>query len=180
MNSATKDLENDHIHILRLTDVMEKITQSVSPPLSDLETVVYLIKNYADGYHHAKEERIFFPVIAGKGFSLQQGPVAVMLSEHILGRDYVSGMQENIELYKNGDRSALEQIFNNMMGYVTLLRNHIAKENNILFRMADKVLSEEDHSWLLKEYTTVVPKTLQGGGLNEYISDIELLKKIYH
>ena len=61
MNTATKDLENDHIHILRLTDVMEKMTKTDAPDISDLESIVYLIRNYADGFHHAKEENILFP-----------------------------------------------------------------------------------------------------------------------
>jgi len=179
MNSATKDLENDHFHILRLTDVMEKITKAKAPDIADLETVVYLIRNYADGFHHAKEERILFPFLSEKGFSQQQGPVAVMLADHIRGRHYTKGMADSIALCKQGDASALGQVFLNMTGYVSLLRNHIAKENNILFRMADQVLTIENHSGLLKEYSHVIPLTRKGGGITEYLNDIERLEKKY-
>lgn len=179
MNTATKDLENDHVYILRLTDVMEKITKADAPDFSDLETVVYLIRNYADGFHHEKEEKILFPALADKGFSPSQGPVAVMLSEHIQGRNFVKEMAGYIALYKKNDRQALEKVFINMAGYVDLLRNHIAKENNILFRMADRVLSEEDHKTLLDRYASVTPATANGGGIPEYISDIERLEKKY-
>jgi hemerythrin-like domain-containing protein len=61
MNSATKNLENDHVYILRLIDVMEKVTNINRPDIPDLETIVNLIKNYADGSHHAKEENLLFP-----------------------------------------------------------------------------------------------------------------------
>jgi hemerythrin-like domain-containing protein len=179
MNTATKDLENDHIHILRLTDVMEKITKTDAPDLSDLEAVVYLIRNYADGFHHGKEEKILFPALEVKGFSPRQGPVAVMLSEHIQGRNFVKGMAENIALYKEGAMPALEQVFINMTGYVNLLRNHISKENNILFRMADKALSEEDHKTLLERYAAVTPFTENGDGIPEYLSIIERLEEKY-
>ena len=179
MTTATADLENDHIHILRLTDVMEKITRTNSPDSTDLEAVVYLIRNYADGFHHEKEERIFFPALESKGFSPQQGPVAVMLSEHVQGRNFVKGMAEYIALYKNGNMQALEQVFINMTGYVNLLRNHISKENNILFRMADKVLTKEDHEELLARYASVTPVTDNGGGIAEFISDIEKLEEKY-
>ncbi len=180
MNSATKDLENDHVHILRLTDVMEKITKTNSPDIADLETVVYLIRNYADGFHHAKEERILFPFLSEKGFSQQQGPVAVMLAEHIQGRNYTKGMADGIALSKQGDASGLALVLLNMNGYVNLLRNHIAKENNILFRMADKVLTDENHAGLLKKYSDVIPLTQKGGGLTEYLNTIEQLDKKYH
>jgi hemerythrin-like domain-containing protein len=179
MNTATKDLENDHIHILRLTDVMEKITKTDAPDLSDLEAVVYLIRNYADGFHHGKEEKILFPALEVKGFSPRQGPVAVMLSEHIQGRNFVKGMAENIALYKEGAMPAVEQVFINMTGYVNLLRNHISKENNILFRMADKALSEEDHEALLNSYASVNPVTENGDGIPEYLSIIERLEEKY-
>lgn len=180
MSSATKDLENDHVHILRLTDVMEKITKADEPDLADLETVVYLIQNYADGFHHAKEEKILFPFLSEKGFSQQQGPVAVMLQEHTQGRNFTKGMADSIALCKQGDAAALEQVFLNMTGYVNLLRNHIAKENNILFRMADKVLTVENHAGLLKKYSAVIPITQNGGGLTDYLTDIERLDKKYH
>jgi len=179
MNTATKDLENDHVHILRLTDVMEKITKTDAPDYSDLEAVVFLIRNYADGVHHEKEEKILFPALEDKGFSSRQGPVAVMLSEHVQGRNFVKEMEKFIDLYKKNDLQALEQVFVNMTGYVNLLRNHISKENNILFRMADKVLSEDDHKTLLDLYEGVTPATENGGGIPEYISDIEKLENKY-
>ncbi len=180
MTTATKDLENDHIHILRLTDVMEKIAKTEAPDSSDLEAVVYLIRNYADGFHHEKEERILFPALEVKGFSPNQGPVAVMLSEHVQGRNFVKRMAENIALYKENDLTALEQVFINMTGYVNLLRNHISKENNILFRMADRVLSEEDHKTILNRYASVTPVTENGGGIREYIAEIERLEEKYN
>ena len=89
MNTATKNLEDDHVHILKLLDVMERIIGSDNPDISHLESIVDIIKNFADGLHHAKEENQFFPFLAKRGFSLTQGPVAVMLNEHERGRDFV-------------------------------------------------------------------------------------------
>jgi hemerythrin-like domain-containing protein len=175
MKTATKSLEDDHVHILRLIDVMEHIAGLEKPEVSHLEAIISLIRNYADGLHHAREEKIFFPFLEGRGFSSQQGPVAVMLHEHVLGRDYVRAMAENIELFKNGNSGALVEIVNNMKGYAGLLRNHIAKENNILFKMADRVLSEEDHKLLLTRFSEA------GVSLDpdEYIQQIDELAGYY-
>ncbi len=179
MNSATKNLENDHVYILRLIDVMEKITGINRPDIGNLETVVNLIKNYADGMHHEKEENLFFPMLAKKGFSLQQGPVAVMLQEHTQGRKFVSGIVEGIRKYKEGDENAVQEIFGNMKGYISLLRNHIAKENNILFRMADKVLNDNDNHILLNEFSKV-EKGKSGEILSDsWIRSIENLEDLY-
>ena len=85
MNTATKNLEDDHVHVLKLTDVMKTVTRTENPDIDHIESIIDIIRNFADGLHHAKEENHFFPALEKKGFSPQQGPVAVMLHEHMEG-----------------------------------------------------------------------------------------------
>ena len=155
MDTATKNLENDHISILKLIDVMDAMVKLPEANVFDLEEVVELIRKFADGLHHAKEETLLFPLMAEKGFSLEQGPVAVMLMDHEQGRAFVRGMAENIQLYKTGQLSALNLIYNNMAGYSDLLINHISKENNILFRMADNAFSSQEQHSLLTRFSVI-------------------------
>lgn len=178
MNTATFNLENDHIQILRLTDIMEIITTLGDPEVAHLQEVVDLIRNFADGMHHLKEENQLFPMMGKKGLSNEQGPVAVMLHEHEQGREYVRGMAEGIELYKQGDHSKLEVIFKNMIGYAELLRAHIYKENNILFRMADNLFTQDDQKSLLAEFDKIENPD-QGDPHAKYVKRIEHLASIY-
>ena len=179
MNTATKNLEDDHVHILRLIDVMEHITRSDTPDVSHLESIVDIIRNFADGLHHAKEENIFFPFLAERGFSTTRGPVAVMLNEHIQGRNFVKSIADNINIYKKGNKEALNQIYSNMSGYAELLHNHIAKENNILFRMADNVLSASDHLDLLGRFEEAEKNQVSNAGSEDYIKKIQNLASLY-
>jgi hemerythrin-like domain-containing protein len=179
MKTATQNLEDDHVHILKLIDVMEKITQSKEPDIDHIREAVDLVRNFADGLHHAKEENFFFPKLAEKGFSSQQGPVAVMLHEHTEGRNFIRAVSKNIPLYINGDKSVLKEINHNLLGYVDLLRNHIAKENNILFRMADNVLSETDHQKLLTEFDSAIKTYDAGKSIGNYFDRIESLAVFY-
>ena len=180
MNTATKNLENDHVHILKLIDVMEQITQKENPDTNHLEQIVDLIRSFADGMHHAKEENIFFPFLAERGFSSEQGPVAVMLHEHVLGRNFVRGMAESIDLYKKGNMEAKNEIFRNMNGYSSLLRNHISKENNILFRMADNTLSESDNNNLLIKFAEAEKNHIQPADSKKYSDQIKELASFYN
>jgi len=179
MKTATKNLENDHDHILRLIDVMEHISGMPQPDVGHLESIVDIIRNFADGTHHAKEENILFPLLAERGFSLYQGPVAVMLHEHVQGRNYVGAMDENIKLYKKGIPGSLDEIYRNMAGYAELLRNHIAKENNVLFRMADNVLSEDDQQVTLARFDEAEHKSGSAAGSDEYFKRIKKLVSFY-
>jgi hemerythrin-like domain-containing protein len=176
MKTATGNLEDDHVHILRLIEVMERMVGSNNPDTSHLLKVVGIIRNFADGIHHAKEEELFFPFLSGKGFSLSAGPIAVMLNEHVSGRNYVKAMTENIELFMQGDNDALVKIYMNMHGYADLLRAHIGKENNVLFRMADRALSPSDNEVLLAEFEETEKSH---SDRSEYIKDIDLLSDIY-
>jgi hemerythrin-like domain-containing protein len=177
--NATSNLENDHVYILKLCDVMERMAQVEKIDPAHLEIVVSLIRNFADGLHHKKEEDLLFPKMAEKGFSPEMGPVAVMLHEHEEGRNYVRGIAGNIELHKSGDKGAAEAVCSDLLGYAGLLKNHIAKENNILFRMADNALSEDEQQTLLEEFGKAEKSLAPGGSSSSYIAQIQELAKIY-
>lgn len=176
---ATENLESDHVHILRLIDVMEQVTQRPDADTGHLETIVSLIREFADGLHHSKEELILFPKMVEKGFSFHQGPVAVMMNDHVQGRALAKGMADNIALLKEGKNAALSAVYENMRGYIELLRAHIAKENNILFRMADNVLSEPEQQSLLAEFNRIDSKPVCGKHLQNCIDQINFLDSFY-
>lgn len=179
MTTATQNLENDHVQILRLIEVMERVTESANPNAEHLELIVKIICEFADGLHHAKEEQLLFPLMVQKGFSNETGPVAVMLHDHMEGRNFVKGMMENISQFKQGETASLKAVYNNMYGYADLLKNHIAKENNVLFRMADKVFTPAEQESLLLDFTKVENKQGNGRSKDDYISMIDGLTAIY-
>lgn len=180
MKTATANLENDHVHILRLTDVMEAITRKDEANIEHLESIVDLIRNFADGLHHNKEENLLFPKMVEKGFSFQQGPISVMMHDHEQGRSFVKGMADNIKLYKTGNATALSAIYKNMQGYIELLRSHISKENNVLFRMADNALTAEEQQNLLADFERVERNPVCGGFVADCLEQIDALAKVYN
>ena len=179
METATKNLENDHVYILRLIDVLEKMVLTISTNLKHIELAVGLIRIYADGFHHAKEENLFFPALVKNGFSYHQGPIPVMLHDHEEGRKFVQGMLEEIESIKNGDTSSFTILYENMQGYIDLLRAHIRKENNVLFAMADKTLTPEEQEELLKAFAEMEKTAYKPGMIDGLITRIEGLEVIY-
>jgi Uncharacterized conserved protein len=179
MKTATRNLENDHIHILKLTDVMKIVIRSDKPDITHIENIIDIIRNFADGLHHAKEENLLFPALETKGFSARQGPVAVMLNEHAEGRNFVKGIAANLDLYKKGNKAVLAGMYQNMSGYAELLSNHITKENNILFRMADNSLSETEQKNLLDRFESLEQNRPAGSGVDDYVDRINALALFY-
>ncbi|MFA5973716.1 MAG: hemerythrin domain-containing protein [Lentimicrobiaceae bacterium] len=179
MTTATQNLENDHVQILRLIEVMERITKTADPNVEHLELIVKVIREFADGLHHAKEEQLLFPLMVQKGFSSESGPVAVMLHDHAEGRNFVKGIAENILLFKQGEAAALKAIYANMLDYADLLKNHIGKENNVLFRMADKAFTAAEQESLLLDFTKVELSQENQLSKSDYIAMIDKLAVIY-
>lgn len=155
MTTATQNLIEDHVHILRLTDIMVTMAEEQSKEIAHFELVIDLIRNFADGLHHAKEEYLLFPRMSDYGYSPEQGPVAVMLGEHVQGRNHVAGMVTGIEKYREGNKDGLFEIYEHLMGYAFLLQSHISKENNVLFKMADQSFSDADQEELLAEFEEI-------------------------
>ena len=179
MNTATQSLEDDHIHILRLTDIMLAMVEQKCTETDHFELVVNLIRNFADGLHHVKEEELLFPLLGEKGFSPEHGPVAVMLMEHVQGRNFVKGISEGIAELKKGDNGAIQQIYENLSGYAILLQNHISKENNILFRMADQMFSADEQQTLIEQFAVVESEADPEFNAENSIVKINFLAGIY-
>jgi hemerythrin-like domain-containing protein len=112
-------------------------------------------KYFADDCHHAKEEDFLFPLLEAKGFSQDHGPTGVMLREHEQGRRYLCGMAGALEEAAQGDPAAPGQFAGLALGYVALLRDHIAKEDERLFPMADRSLTPADQLALLDAFARV-------------------------
>jgi hemerythrin-like domain-containing protein len=110
------------------------------------------LRGYADAWHHGKEEDILFQRMVERGFSAEAGPVAVMLAEHRQGRALVSAIHAVGEA--KGDVTAAEQeaFLSAAGGFVPLLRQHIQKEDNILYPMSERVLSTAEFESMLADF----------------------------
>jgi len=179
MKRATDNLVDDHTIIQKVMDIMVRITSVKDPDVEHLEFVVSFIREYADGCHHAKEEGLLFPKLVDKGIPKEFGPIGMMLREHEQGRNFVKGMADNIALYKAGNKEALKDVYQNMNGYVNLLRDHIAKENNVLFRMADQALSDEEQSILLNQFALAMTVNIGQDKIDKYLAHLKVLEAVY-
>jgi hemerythrin-like domain-containing protein len=150
--------------LLVAADKLEK-GEAVSPDV--FKKAVDFMRVFADRCHHGKEEDTLFPLLEQKGILKHRGPIAVMLMEHEQGRLFVKGLSESLARYEKGDMKAKAVIVENARGYADLLDQHIYKEDNILYPMGDKVLSEADNRELLDKFEKI-EKEIIGEGKHEY------------
>jgi len=164
MGKATKDLRNEHNAILHVFEILDNMLSSTSK--SDAENLqfanelVEFLQIFVDKCHHGKEEDMLFKELEKRGVPNEGGPIGVMLLEHQQGREYIAQMKKALES-KNlaGFKSAAIQ-------YRDLIRSHIAKENDVLFVMAEKMLDDQDQNMLFERFENH-EETVVGHGVHD-------------
>lgn len=180
---ATQQLKDEHEGIKIMLSVMEKISNDLEKG-KDMNKehyakIIDFIKGFADKCHHGKEENILFPAMVNHGVQNEGGPIAVMLKEHQTGREHIKALSSSFEDFKAGNKSATMGIISSSMDYIRLLRNHIEKENNILFMIADKVLNEAEQDEIFEAFEKLETEKIGIGKHEEYHHLLNELKSIY-
>jgi hemerythrin-like domain-containing protein len=180
----TETLKDEHKAIKLMLKIAENVCQRLergeAVPAEHLGNIVTFIRGFADKCHHAKEEDLLFPAMERAGVPSQGGPIGVMLVEHEQGRNYVRNMTEAAEKYSPGNRRAASQFVENARNYIALLTQHIDKEDNILYEIADRRLSEKDQEDLERGFERVEQEEMGPGKHEEFEKILDLLKKIYY
>jgi len=139
---ATGDLRREHEIILRALTLLERAGRRLVAGRSVDETamkdLIGLLRTLADQCHHGKEEGYPFPSMREKGVP-PDGPIGLMLAAHAEGRDYLGTLAG---LPSRAERAAAALL------YVQVMREHIDKENNLIFPAADRLFTPEEQAML--------------------------------
>jgi len=148
--------------------------------VKNLEKIVDFVKNFADKYHHLKEEDELFMEMERFGMPREGGPIGVMLHEHDEGRKYIKNATQCVEKFKSGDTSVFGQIKDNLLNYCTLLTNHIYKENKILYPMAERILPANVQSQMSDNFEKANASTFENEYHDKYLKMVKELSALYN
>ena len=152
----TRALVDEHRLILRMITLLEQ-NATLTEKGSYSNWSFYLdgvdfIRNYADRFHHAKEEGVLFEALVTNGMPRENSPVAAMLMEHEQGRSFVVGMEMAASEAMKGLPGRELEIVKNALAYAELLRDHISKEDGILYPLAERIIPEAIRGGILEGY----------------------------
>lgn len=156
-------LRQEHQRILQVLSVLEAQLDRGAPlDFVTLEKCVCFFRLFADACHHGKEEDLLFPELEARGMPRDSGPIAVMLHDHRMGREFVGRMAASLDGAGAGDAAAERQLVDAGRGYIDLMRAHIMKEDHVLFDMADQMVEPAACQRLCAAYDTVCESTFEG------------------
>ena len=177
MMNVTKKLRDEHQLIIKYINLLTRYLTTISEDeqredlFVKLGDFVNFIKNYADTYHHAKEENILFKYMEEPGVLTHCNPLPVMLNDHDNGRQFVREL--TVAIVNNDQVKALLSA----QAWASLLTEHIYKEDNVLYVMAEEGLNDEQKRKIEIEYSEI-EKKLNGENLEKkYNMLYDLLEK---
>ena len=171
--NPTETLSNEHRVIEQVLDCLEEMARRCKTDgqldTRDANDAIDFFRNFADSFHHAKEENHLFPAMEAKGFPQEGGPTGVMLYEHEQGRERIRAIAEAVDGAAAGDAGAVESFVSNARGYVDLLREHIKKEDECLFSMANQSFSATDQQQLSEAFAKTDEAPAKAGVRERYV-----------
>ncbi len=140
MNKAVELLYEEHELIMDAISIAKELHVKIETPKLYEQQVFDLIsffREYADKYHHYKEEEILFPEMIKANELLESGVVKEMLDNH---EDFRALIAEIETLTKDKKYSSAQ---NKLEEYVEALTDHIAVENEEVFEIATTLFNEK-------------------------------------
>lgn len=180
---ATEDLIHEHTAVLVALEILDKVAAAVAAERQDapahLEQLLDFFKGFVDRCHHGKEEDVLFPELERLGVRREGGPIGVMLSDHEVGRGHVRALIENLERLRRGEAKAAAGIVEHASAYRDMLQAHISKENNVLFRMADRLVPQDVAARLVERFDAIERDRVGEGRHEAYHAMLHELKDHY-
>lgn len=162
-------LVDEHTNIKRVLAELPALSARIQKGLDTgtrqlITEAIDFIRQYADKFHHAKEEDILF-----KYFDAGSDVLQVMYKEHDIGRNHVRTALAALE---QGNAAV---IIEHLSAYGSLLKEHIRKEDEILYPWMNRELTDSQVGQLFSKFNAVDEQF--GAKANYYLGIVEKLEK---
>ncbi len=169
-------LINDHAVIEKALVLLEKQAERGNEMnLQIARALIDVIWEFGEQCHNQREEQIYFPFLLKKGMP-PQGPIGVMLQEHESEREYIAQIKIMFDTFER-EKKLPERFQRVVAEYADLTKNHIWKENDILYPMGRRMISQEDEQYLMQEFLRLEKETIGEGGFLRYQTLVNSLEK---
>jgi hemerythrin-like domain-containing protein len=153
---AVKILVKEHEVMLEMLDNLaaarNMLEKGEQPPKEFFEKAVGFARDFADKFHHFKEEYLLFGLLAQKKDGAIDAEIGLLRHEHERGRKFINNIAGSIEGYVDGDGIATTRLLENLAAYISILKRHIHSENHVFFKMAEQDFSDNEEKILMVQF----------------------------
>lgn len=156
MHQAIDILMNEHRVIEQVLGSLEtfaaRVRQGESPDRATVKQYADFFHKFADTCHHGKEEDLLFERMCESGFPRDVGPIAVMKSDHVQGRNHVAALAKLADGSGPLDETERRSLIEHATTYASMLRAHILKEDTVLYPWALRAVAPDQMDGLVEAF----------------------------
>jgi hemerythrin-like domain-containing protein len=128
------------------------LKSGVNVPPEALYQILDFFQNFADRFHHTREETYLFPALGQNGFQKDGGALVFLTGEHEIERMLTAELELAIGEYRHGDAAAVDRFVEAANLYRDHMVGHMREEDSVLFRLAEEVLDETVKATLIQSF----------------------------
>lgn len=141
-NNPLRVMYAEHDIIVKAESIIESLDKVWETDEEKYKEVVAKLitffREYADEYHHRKEEEVLFPAVYNHPDFVLQGIIDEFEQHHESFRDYTQEVEVAIA---EGD---YEKSYKELNNYLQDLLDHIGAENDELFALAESLMDDDE------------------------------------
>ncbi len=139
--------------------------------LAEVDRYVDFFRYYTIACHDPKEEDLLFAALHHRGMSWDGYPLHALMDDHAALRRTLDAASDDLTLARAGDFSAVGLALAALEDYLELLVRHVETEEEILFPIAERWLSDADFRILDERFEEVACDEADEG-MQEYYTHL--------
>jgi len=181
--TPTENLIKEHKEINELLEIMSKIAAKIKSKdvfyPTDVEEIIDYLIIIIDKSHQGKEDEVFYPELMSTGISKETEPLSIINYEHVLAKRYLKEISSCVVNCKIGNDFSGDLLADSLTNYVIVIQNHIKREEEIVFPIANEVFSEEKQHEILQRFEVIDQQNITHSFLERFNKLLNKLKSKY-
>lgn len=178
---STKDLKEEHESIVIFLNILEAILSMMQSAkqvsLVDLEWLFEFNRDYILKCHNGKEEFVLFPAL--EGIEVPQESINPLIEEHEIAWSISKTMRGLIQDCIEGKRDAEWDVIDLGRSYINFMREHIDKEETMLYPLIDEYISRDVDEYLDLRFSLFMEDRIGIGRYLDLEETLQYLKTFY-
>jgi hemerythrin-like domain-containing protein len=171
---STKDLMEEHESVMAFLAILETILSNIQSEkkvnLEDLQWLFEFNRDFILKGHCDKEGSLFFPAL--ESMAIPPESIDYLIAEHEIAWSIAKTMRGLIQDYIEGRSDFRGDIISLGTVYIDFMKDHINKEENILFPLVNESISIDMDERLAFKFRLFIEERI---GIGRYLDLQELL-----
>lgn len=141
-------IRDEHRSIAAILHGMEYLVDRIRMRKAKIDprvfrAMIYYLDTFSERMHHPKEDRFLFSALRNRGGDAATA-VADLEREHAAGGSALRRLEQCLVRYEEGGDREFQAFADAVAKFVREYRDHMHKEESIVFPMAERLLSAQD------------------------------------